>query len=84
MIRTPRMTVAQLKEHTDKQFGAVQKQLSAHDRRFDSLDAKLESMGAKLDAFIKYVHGALELPTRVVDDHEKRLQDLESWRREST
>lgn len=61
------MTVAQLKERMDARFNAV-------DKRFNALGEKLDEILASLK--LKYEHHDY-----VVDEHDQRIKDLETWRR---
>jgi hypothetical protein len=92
MIRRARMTIAHLQKRMDVRFKTLDRRLSRRfasvGARFDGIDARLDrmdrhmdarfdSMGAKLDALVLTVKDGQEHLTRIVNNHEDRLNDLE-------
>jgi hypothetical protein len=72
----------------DARFTAVDGRLDAMDARFDAIDARFdrtdarmavgfESLDAKFDALFRILKDEQDHHTRIVDDHEERLKDLE-------
>ena len=47
------------------------------DKRFVSMAARFESIDEKLDVILGFVKNTYEHTTRILDDHEHRLQRLE-------
>jgi septal ring factor EnvC (AmiA/AmiB activator) len=95
--RSGRMTVAQLKQRMDHRFNAVDKRFKsidqrfksidqrfdAVDRRFDSVDRRFDDLNRKLDDILSTLKHHYKHHDRVVDEHDRRLKDLEAWRRTS-
>lgn len=72
--RSGRMTIAQLKQRMDARFNTV-------DRRFNAVDKRFDALGKKLDEHLESITLLLKHHDQVVDEHEKRLNDLEGGRR---
>jgi hypothetical protein len=77
-----------MERRSDKRFAAIDRRFSGVDERFESMearfdrrfasgDARLESMSEKLDAILGFVKHTDEHTTRILDEHEERLQALE-------
>jgi hypothetical protein len=85
MIRRIRMTVAQLKKYMDNRFNTTERRLKRRfagvDARFDRTDARVatrfDSLDAKFDALFRLLKDKQDHHTRIVDNHEDRLKDLE-------
>lgn len=73
MIRRPgkRMTVAQLKQQMDRRF----------DQQRVRLDAGFSSMNDKLSAILQTLKTTDDHQQQILDEHDERLRDLETWRR---
>jgi hypothetical protein len=71
--RGRRMTVAELRERMDARFNIVDRRFSVVDRRFDALDQKLDEHLASIKLLLKH-------HDRVVDEHDKRLNEVEASR----
>ena len=88
------MTVAQLKEGMDARFTAVDHRFEAVDQCFDAVDKRFDQLTVRMDAGFTSMHDKLNailqvLTTRdshqqkILNEHEDRLRDLETWRRTS-
>ena len=92
MIRRAHMTIAHLKKRMDVRFRTLDKRLNRQfasvDARFDAVDARLDrmearsdarfdSIGDKLDALFRNLKDTQDHHTKIVNDHEERLKDLE-------
>jgi hypothetical protein len=82
------MTVARLQERMDQRFKVVDKRFEAVDQRFDQLtvrmDAGFRSMHDKLDklgAILHSLDNKSDHHFNILNEHDERLSDLESWRR---
>lgn len=73
MIRASgrRMTVAQLKQQMDRRF----------DEQRVRMDAGFSSLHDKLNAILRTLNAKDDNQQEVLDEHEERLRDLETWRR---
>jgi len=75
------MTIAALKKRIDRGFKvqsqAFKARFDAADRRFRAVDARLDSMDDKLDVLIRMIDGKHAHQAVVLDEHERRLSDLE-------
>jgi hypothetical protein len=56
---------------------AFKARFDAVDRRFRAVDARLDSMDDKLDVLIRMIDGKHAHQAAVLDEHERRLSDLE-------
>jgi chromosome segregation ATPase len=65
----------------DARFAGVDGRLDAIDARLDRTDARMaagfESLDAKFDALFRLLKDKQDHHSKVVDDHEERLKDLE-------
>ncbi len=89
------MTVAQLKDRMDARFNAadkrfdtidkrfetVDKRFNAVDKRFDAVDKRFDALGDKLNEILTSLKRRYEHHDYVVDEHDRRITDLEKWRR---
>ena len=89
------MTVARLQERMDQRFKAVDKRFEAIDKRFESVDQRLGQMTIRMDAGFRSLHDKLNAIVhildnknqhhfKIIDEHDERLNDLETWRRASS
>lgn len=71
----------------DKRFDAVDKRFDASDARLDRLNIKMDagfrSMSDKLSAILRILKKDYDHHDQIVNEHENRLNDLETWRRTS-
>lgn len=65
----------------DGRFLAADGRFDAHDARFSSLERHLISLGDKLDSITRRLDGQYTENRQFIDEHEKRLQDLEQAER---
>jgi hypothetical protein len=83
--RSGRMTVGQLKERMDARFKAVDRRFDAVDRRFDQMNGKMDagfsSLHDKLNAILQILDKKSDHHFKILNEHEERLGDLETWRR---
>ena len=82
------MTVAQLKARMDARFNTVDRRFNAIDKRFDAIDKRFDAIDKRFGAIAKTLDAILAGITlqnqhydTVVDEHDKRLNDLEAWRK---
>ena len=79
-------------EAVDQRFDAVDQRFEALDRRFDAVDKRFDQLTVRMDAGFSSMHDTLNailqvLTTRddhqqeILNEHEDRLRDLETWRR---
>jgi hypothetical protein len=82
MIHNPgrRMTVAQLKNRMDARFNAADKRFDTIDKRFDAVDRHFDTLGDKLNEILTSLKRRYEHHDYVVDEHDRRITDLETWR----
>ena len=83
------MTLVSLKRHIDRKFAtkvdlrrfATKDDLAALERRMDvrfgQMMRQFESMGAKFDAVSRSMRDRINGHEMVLDEHERRLQDIE-------
>ena len=83
--RSRRMTVAHLKERMDARFKAVDQRFDAVDERFARLSARMDggfaTMHDKLSAMIRVLKSRDDHQQQIIDEHEERLRELETWQR---
>ena len=48
------------------------------DARFGQMMRQFDSLNAKIDAVLKFAQNAIHAHTSLLDEHERRLQDLEA------
>jgi hypothetical protein len=76
----------------DKRFDAVDQRFDAVDQRFEQIDACFDRLSARMDAGFMSMNDKLSAILRILDqksdhhfkilnEHEERLSDLETWRR---
>jgi len=72
----------------DGRLGAMEGRLAdmsrSHDVRFASLERHLISLGDKFDSITRRLDGQVQHHDDLIDEHEKRLQDLEYAERSRT
>jgi len=89
------MTVAHLNERMDARFKAVDKRFEAVDKRFEAVDQGFDQLTVRMDAGFRSMHDKLDKlgavlqsldkksdhHFNILNEHDERLSDLESWRR---
>lgn len=65
------MTVAQLKQQMDRRF----------DEQHVRMEAGFSSLHDKLNALLRTLKAKDDNQQEILDEHEERLRDLETWRR---
>jgi chromosome segregation ATPase len=81
-------------EQVDARFEQVDTRFTQVDRRFEQVDARFDRLEARMQAGFESVHDQINAVMRVMSANhteylrhfdliEKRLQDLEEWRRRS-
>ena len=78
--RSKRMTVAQLKVRMDARFAAVDRRFDRLEKRFDRFETKIDKT---LDEILSTIKAGFKHHNEILDEHDERLKDLESWRRTS-
>ena len=61
----------------DKRFDAVDRRFDKVDRRFDLIDGRFDSINDKLNAILRIIDQNHKHQTKVMDEHDQRLNDLE-------
>jgi chromosome segregation ATPase len=67
----------------DQRFDAVDQRFNAVDQRFNAVDRRFDAVNKKLDDILSTIKQHYKHHDRVVDEHDRRLKDLEAWRRTS-
>ena len=65
----------------ERRFDAVDARLETLDKRFGTLERRHNSLEAKLDAVLRIVTQGAKDNKLILDNHERRLQDLETVQR---
>ena len=89
------MTVAHLNERIDARFKVVDRRFDAVDKRFEAVDQRFDQLTVRMDAGFRSMHDKLDKLSavlqnldnksdhhfKILNEHEERLGDLETWRR---
>ena len=87
--------VDQRLEAVDRRFDAVDKRFEAVDKRFEAVDHRFDQLTVRQDVGFRSIHDKLDKLNailqiidkksdhhfKILNEHEERLSDLETWRR---